>query len=260
MPIAPQSRPLTVLQITDTHLHASADARLRGVDTACTLAAVLEHAYSDRRWPPDAIVATGDIVHDEGLAAYKRFRSTLAGFDLPVLCVPGNHDDPTLMRDALEAAPFTVGGTFRLGSWSFVLLDTTIADEEGGRLGKRRLAALDASLTLEAGRQIMICMHHHPVPMGSAWLDEGCVEDGPALFELLDAHPNVRCVVWGHVHQAFDRRRGRVRLLSAPSTCMQFQPNTSAFALDDLPPGMRWLRLDPDGAIDTAVDWVGQRS
>ena len=253
-----QSRPLIVLQITDTHLNADPEARLRGIDTGRTLDAVLAHAQGDRRWPPDAILATGDIVHDDGRAAYERFASMLGGFGRPVLCVPGNHDDPEVMMEVLGDAPFTVGGSVKLGGWSFVLLDTTIAGEEGGRLGERRLLALDAALRDEADRHVIICMHHHPIPTGSTWLDGSRIDDGAAFFEVLDAHPNVRCVVWGHVHQASDRRRGRVRLLSAPSTCMQFQPNTAAFALDDLPPGMRWLRLDPDGAVDTAVDWVGR--
>ncbi len=257
MATSQQSRPLTVLQITDTHLHAGADARLRGIDTARTLDAVLEHAQADRRWPPDAILATGDIVHDDGLAAYERFGTMLAAFGLPVLCVPGNHDDSGLMAEVLDAAPFTVGGVVRLAEWSFVLLDTTIAGEEGGRLGAERLAALDADLSGETGRHVMICMHHQPIPMGSAWLDGGRVEDGDEFFEVVDAHANVRCVVWGHVHQASDRLRGQIRLLSTPSTCMQFRPNRAFFALDDRPPGMRWFRLDPDGGIDTAVEWVG---
>jgi hypothetical protein len=33
------------LQISDTHLHAAADSRMRGVTTYTTLLAVLEHAH-----------------------------------------------------------------------------------------------------------------------------------------------------------------------------------------------------------------------
>ena len=247
---------LTLLQITDTHLHAEAGTRLRGVDTLSTLHAALEHAREDRRWPPDAILATGDIVQDGSRAGYERFRSTLASCGLSVLSVPGNHDDPGLMAEVLGEAPFTVGGSVRLHDWSVLLLDSTIPGEEGGGFGEPRLAALEAALRDEAGRHVMICMHHHPVPVGSAWLDGGSVRDGDRLFEILDAHANVRCVIWGHVHQACDYRRGGMRLLGAPSTCMQFRPNVAAFAVDDRPPGMRWFGLGPDGSVDTEVDWV----
>ena len=256
--MAPSQEPPrpTLLQITDTHLHAEAGTRLRGVDTLSTLDAVLEHAREDRRWPPDAILATGDIVQDGSRAGYERFRSMLASCGLPVLCVPGNHDDPGLMAEVLAEAPFTVGGTVRLDDWSLLLLDSTLSGEEGGGFGEPRLAALESALRDEAGRRVMICMHHQPVPIGSAWLDGGSVRDGDRLFEILDAHANVRCVIWGHVHQACDYRRGRMRLLGTPSTCMQFRPNSTVFAVDDRPPGMRWFRLDPDGSVETEVDWV----
>ena len=56
---------LTILQISDTHLHAAADSRMRGVTTYSTFLAVLEQAQRDPRWPVDAILATGDIVQDE---------------------------------------------------------------------------------------------------------------------------------------------------------------------------------------------------
>ncbi|WP_428100857.1 metallophosphoesterase [Candidatus Rariloculus sp.] len=251
-----ESSSLTLLQITDTHLHAAADTRLRGVNTQRTLLSVLEHARLDSRWPADAILVTGDIVHDGSRAGYKRFKATLAAFGLPVMCIPGNHDDPKLMQEVLGEAPFAVGGSIRLDSWSFVLLDSTLAGEEGGGLGVQRREGLKAALRTEIGQHVMVCMHHHPIPMGSAYLQSSELRDGPEFLEIIDGYDNVRGVVWGHVHQASDRQRGKVRFLSTPSTGSQFRPNSAVFALDDRPPGLRWLKLDPDGTIDTVVDWV----
>jgi Icc protein len=99
-------------------------------------------------------------------------------------------------------------------------------------------------------------MHHHPLPMGSAWLDGVALRDAAAFLEVIDAHPQVRGVLWGHVHQASDRQRGAVRFLSTPSTCSQFLPDSEFFALDGRPPGLRWLMLHPDGGIDTELDWA----
>ena len=53
-----------------------------------------------------------------------------------------------------------------------------------------------------------------------------------------------------------DRTRNRVRFLSTPSTCAQFLPGSEFFALDDRPPGMRWIELYDDGRIETEVAWV----
>ena len=43
---------------------------------------------------------TGDIVQDDP-AGYENFRRLFADFGVPVLCVPGNHDEPLAMRTAL---------------------------------------------------------------------------------------------------------------------------------------------------------------
>jgi Icc protein len=78
-------------------------------------------------------------------------------------------------------------------------------------------------------------------------------------LSVIDAHDNVRGVVWGHVHQASDRSRGPVRLLSTPSTCAQFLPNSEFFALDERPPGLRWIQLFPNGEIQSRIDWIEEK-
>jgi Icc protein len=247
---------LKLLQISDTHLHAAADSRMRGVTTYATLLAVLEHAKRDPRWPVDAIIATGDIVQDESRAGYERFRDALAPLGVPVYCIPGNHDDPVLMGEILMSGSFQLGGELREGTWSVVLLSTFLAGEDAGGLGPARLSGLKQALHAHTGQNILVAMHHHPLPMGSAWLDGVALRDAQAFWKVIDAHSDVRAVVCGHVHQASDRTRNRIRFLSTPSTCAQFLPNSEFFALDDRPPGMRWIELYDDGRIETEVSWV----
>ena len=115
---------------------------------------------------------------------------------------------------------------------------------------------LAASLKDHATQDVLVCMHHHPLNMGSAWLDGVGLRDANRFLEVIDANTNVRAVLWGHVHQASDRLRKTVRFLSAPSTCSQFLPGNDYFAIDDRPPGMRWLSLFPDGSLETEVVWV----
>jgi Icc protein len=256
-----QDRPLTILQISDTHLHAAADSRMRGVTTYATFLAVLEHAQRDPRWPVDAILATGDIVQDESRAGYERFRAALEPLGVPVYSIPGNHDDPKLMSEILTSGSFQLGGELRRGAWSIVLLSTFLAGEDAGGLGPARLQGLRQALAAHAGQHVLVVMHHHPLPMGSTWLDGVALRDAPVFWSLIDANPAVRGVVCGHVHQEGDRTRNRVRFLSTPSTCAQFLPGSDFFALDDRPPGMRWLQLHADGRIETEVAWVaGARS
>jgi Icc protein len=260
MTASSQDRALKVLQISDTHLHAAADGRMRGMTTYATFLSVLEQAKSDRRWAPDLIIATGDVVQDESRAGYERFRATLEPLGIPVISIPGNHDDPKLMSEILASGGFQLGGEVRRGPWSLVLLSTFLAGEDAGGLGPARLAGLRQSLAANANQHVLVAMHHHPLPMGSAWLDGVALRDAAAFWEIIDANRQVRAVVCGHVHQASDRERNGVRMLSTPSTCAQFLPASPFFALDERPPGLRWLELHPDGRIDTEVAWVPQRA
>ena len=100
-----------LLQFTDTHLHAALDGHMHGVTTQQTFDAALNHAREDSRWPPDAIVVTGDIVQDESRVGYQRFREAFQDFGLPVFCIPGNHDDPTLMAELLMSHRSNCAGT-----------------------------------------------------------------------------------------------------------------------------------------------------
>ncbi len=255
----PLDRPEVLLHISDTHLHAATDSRMRGVVTHETFTAVLAHARRAAAWPPAAVLVTGDIVQDESRAGYERFRETLRALGVPVLCVPGNHDDPELMSELLNRAPFQVGGEARLGAWTLVLLDTFLEGEDAGALGPERLERFAAALETHADRHVLVCMHHQPLPMGSAWLDGVGLRDAQPFLRIVEDHPQVRGVVWGHVHQTSDRRRGSVRYLSTPSTCSQFKPGSESFALDGRPPGLRWLELYPDGRIETEVEWLAGR-
>jgi Icc protein len=247
---------LRLLQISDTHLHATKASRMRGVNTYDTFRAVLDRARAHELWPPDGVIVSGDIVQDESRAGYELFRSEMSGLGVRIYCLPGNHDDPKLMDEILSGGNFQFCGTARIAGWSLFLLNTFLTGEDAGGLGARRLEALAVQLREHSSQHVLVCMHHQPVNMGSAWLDGVGLRDAERFLEIVDAHKNIRAVLWGHVHQASDRMRGEVRFLSAPSTCSQFLPSNDFFAIDNRPPGMRWLLLDADGRLETEVSWV----
>ena len=246
-------RPLVLLQITDTHLFASAVTKHRGINTQASLDSVLVNAKANARWPPDAIVVTGDIVHDESQAGYERFRKTLESLGPPAFCVPGNHDDPAVLERYLAAPRVQVCGDTRLGAWRLILLNSFGNGEVAGALGAAELARMERVLEKHPGEHTLICMHHPPVAMGSAWLDNPGLRDAEPFMDLVRLHPQVRAVLWGHVHQELDRHVDGVRLMSTPSTCAQFRPENDEFAEDNRPPGMRWLELNPNGGLTTEV-------
>lgn len=241
--------------ITDPHLYGREGELLRGIATLPSLEATLAHAQRRADWPPHAVLVTGDLVQDDP-AGYPHFRRVFGSLQLPVLCLPGNHDEPAAMRRELDCAPFVTGGHIDLGLWRIVLLDSTIPGAAGGRLGAQSLAALKSALGGAPQRHALVCLHHHPVPMESRWLDHVGLQNADEFLDVIDRHPNVRGIVWGHVHQSYDGLRRGVRLLATPSTCAQFLPRAEQFALDRRPPGYRTLELRADGSMVTEVVWV----
>jgi len=242
------------LQITDTHLVGDPGGRQRGIVVLDSLRAVLRQGL---REPTDLILLTGDIAHDD-YRGYDRLREEFAPTP-PVLCIPGNHDDPAAMRDSLRP-PFRIGGHHDAGAWRVVMLDSQRLGHSGGHLDDAELQRLDDSLNEAPHRHALVVLHHPPITMGSAWLDAIGLDNNLDFFAVLDRHAGVRGVLWGHAHQALDRQRagpyGAVRLMATPSTCVQFRPNVSEFDIDEHPPGYRRLTLLADGRIETTVEWL----
>jgi 3',5'-cyclic-AMP phosphodiesterase len=243
---------LRIVQFTDMHLYADTRRDLLGVPTEQSFLDTVQQARRDH-WPVDLVLATGDLVHDLDAATYQRLHTHLAALAAPVYCLPGNHDDPALMRAHLCSASVWFSKSVDRGVWRVVLLDSTVPGSDGGHLAAAELSQLDALLGSAAGRHVLVCLHHNPVPVGSPWLDTMMVDNAAEFFAVLDRHPHVRGVLWGHVHQVCDEMRNGVRLLASPSTCIQFQPRSPGFALDEAAPGYRWLALHDNGVIETGV-------
>jgi len=243
---------------TDPHLYGGEHETLRGIATLPALRQALAHAQG-REWPPHALLVTGDLVQDDP-AGYAQFRRVFAPLGLPVWCLPGNHDVPQAMQRELAGAPFVLGGHVDVGRWRVILLDSCLPGAASGALSPAALAQLESALAGAPGRHCLVCLHHHPVPMDSRWLDRVGLANPLDFFRVLDAHRNVRAVLWGHVHQAYDGLRREVRLLATPSTCAQFLPHAEEFAVDARPPAYRTLELRADGSLLTEVVWLEERS
>ncbi len=247
------TEPVRLLQITDMHLFAAAEQKLCGVQTADSLMRVLEHARAGA-WPPDAILATGDLSQDETPEAYRRFVDTFSALGVPVHCIAGNHDMPRRMVEMFVGSfSVTLTRWVDLGAWQAVMLDTSVPDDNTGELARSELEFLETALRGNPDRHAIVFLHHNPVAVGSAWLDTMQLRNSQAFFDIIDRFPHVRAIVWGHVHQEYDSVRNGVRLLATPSTCFQFLPGSEKFALDTRPPGYRSLTLHDDGRLDTAV-------
>ncbi len=249
------AEPLRLVQITDTHLSQLPGGTLLGLDTDHSLQRVIELAQAERS-RIDLVVATGDIADNGSEAAYRRAREYMGRLCEHTLWLAGNHDLPDNMRQVLGAGGELVREA-RSDHWQILLLDSQIPGEVGGELGARELRWLESSLRRRGdGLHSLVCLHHQPLPTGSAWIDRQMLSDHEAFFLCLERCGGVRGVMWGHVHQQSDSLRGEMRLMSTPSSCVQFAPHSEEFKVDDAAPGYRWLDLYADGRIDSAVSRV----
>ncbi len=246
---------LRLIQITDCHLARDPQHVLNGVETAASLAAVVAALRNeDMR----CILATGDLSHDGSAESYRVFRQSLQGLDKPVLCLPGNHDLQPAFSAALNQPPFHCARAHILQGWQIILLDSSVAGQSGGHLAAAELAFLQQRLEAFPTHHALICLHHQPVPVGSAWMDVMAVDNPASLFAILAQFPQVRGMLWGHVHQDFEQQAHGLRLLGSPSTCIQFTPGSETFATDSLGPAYRWLELGDDGTLETGINYISR--
>ena len=250
-----EAAPVRILHLTDTHLFASADGRLRGVDTRASLESVVR-SVAVRAWPADILAATGDISHDEPAEAYEQFKSLVEPLNLPVHCIPGNHDIRETMQKTLSDPPFRYCEAVEIGNWLIVGIDSCKEREAAGHVGDDELERLARELARTDRPHAAVCLHHPPLPMQSRWLDSVGLENADAFLDVVSKAGKVRTIVFGHVHQAFDDNFGTARVLGTPSTCAQFLPRSDRFAIDERPPAYRHISLLPDGRVETELFWI----
>ena len=245
---------IRLVQLTDTHISADEDELLGGVNTTGTLLDVI--ADVARQQDVDLVLLTGDLAETPSVETYRKLAQILQQVNLPVYCLPGNHDEPGIMQRLLNTGNVSTANFLTGGNWSIILLNTYEAGEQGGYLSADELSGLEAALERSSDRHVLICLHHHPVDIHSAWMDAMGLKNSEALFQVLDRHNNIRGIIWGHIHQEFSTTRNGVLLLGSPSTCIQFRQQSDEAGIDTRPPAYRSLTLMENGSIRTRIHWL----
>jgi Icc protein len=238
-------------------LFADAEGELRGTITQDSLQQVLDH-YIAGDWKAERALITGDLIQDDSSEAYDRFRELLLPLNMRMHCVPGNHDDRDLMRPVCVRPPFSYCAKEEIDDWLLLGLDSCISGEAGGEVASTELERLDEIIAASPAKHILVCLHHPPIPLGSAWLDTVMLKNGDALLQQLQQSGRVRLLVFGHVHQPYDAEHNGIRIIGTPSTCRQFKPGSDDFAVDERSPAYRQIHLHADGSIDTQLIWIDE--
>ncbi|WP_062346918.1 metallophosphoesterase [Herbidospora yilanensis] len=164
----------------------------------------------------DAVIVTGDVADNGAPAEYEIARKTLTTRH-PTLICPGNHDSRGPFREVLlgSSGSEPVDQVLRVGSFSIVLVDSSIPGRAEGRLESSTLAWLDETLAAAPGK-VFVGMHHQASSLHSPYVDGIGLRNPGELAEVLGRHSNVVAVLSGHAHTAAATMFAGLPLLVGP--------------------------------------------
>jgi len=242
--------PIRVAQVTDCHLTADPEGSYRGINPRLNLEMLLEKIKVKR---PDLLLLTGDLSEDGSRDSYRALRSVFQSAGVPVLALPGNHDDAGLLEESFPGSPVDSIRVSEHGAWQIVRLNSCMPGQPEGQLSDRAVIDLEDHLARHAAHPQLIALHHQPVAVGNPWIDRYPLLNPQPLLQLIDGCPNVKAVVWGHIHQVFDAMRNGTAMLGGPSSAINTVPGVQKFTPDRKGPLFRWLELNGDGTLSTFV-------
>lgn len=244
---------IRLLTLSDSHLFESEDTTLFEVNTFHSLELIAREIRQGNR-QYDLMVVTGDISEDGTKRSYNHFHRLTNGLAENTVWFQGNHDEFSNVPEAL--AKKYIFKSWHMDEWGFIFLDTKINGRDAGALFNSELQRLKSFLFEYTEKHVLIFMHHQPVDVGSQFIDELGLENKAEFWALVSRHKNIRAILYGHVHQVFDQKHNGVRIISNPSTSMQFTPFSKELDFDAHTHGYRTINLYPDGSMDTKVHLI----
>lgn len=251
------TKPLRIVQISDTHLFEDQSRELAGRNTWNSFLAVRDLVLA-KHPDPDMILLTGDLSQDFSDESYQHLAGAMESFSCPIYWIPGNHDKSVDLKRVMSSTQCKPDKDIVTDAWHIVLLDSSVEGKVFGEFSEAELHHLSEAVGMYPEKYFMVCLHHHPISVDVSWLDNIGLKHPDRFLGLVNQHPNLRLIAWGHIHLQFEKQEGDVQYLSVPSTCIQFSPDSDNFELDRRLPGYRWFELSDDGSVLTGVNRVNE--
>lgn len=157
---------------------------------------------------PDAIIVTGDLIDDNWIYGYGEIEALLAQQGCPLSIIPGNSDDPRMMRQALSHLECwkhssALHTTKALGRLRIIGVDTTIDGKAHGEIVSH-IGWLSENLDLasSAGETTILFTHHHLFQTGIDPIDKFMCLGADQFAQFICDHVNKPIAICsGHVHR-----------------------------------------------------------
>ncbi|WP_348669748.1 metallophosphoesterase [uncultured Candidatus Thioglobus sp.] len=229
-----------LIQISDCHID---DQRIAmGVDSQQNLQSVIERLQSSKF---DALLINGDLTHHGTTSSYQILKSILSPIKQPIFVIEGNHDHAQNLGEVFKENLFN---SFKLDNWEIIKINSVQVGKTSGLVVSTALFELDKACLNSSAEHIIITLHHPIVPMNSSWDDELSLENPLDLFQVLDKHSKIRMIIFGHAHEAGEFSQLDKRIISCPSTALQFNQETRI--------GFNEYELNQNGTINLKTQWI----
>jgi len=218
---------MILVQISDTHIDPedkNAQARIRD----------LERCVSDingLETPPDAVIHTGDLVHNGTPAKYVEAVRLLSDLRYPLYIAAGNRDDRVALNAAFpHSCRFSSGSPYLQYSVEtfpvrLVVTDTLSGASNQGSYCRHRARDLRNMLAENPSKPTAILMHHPPFEVRESkfpWQFDSR-EEIELLEQALEGHGQVVRVFCGHSHRETGGKIAGVPASCAPSVAVDLR-------------------------------------
>ena len=253
---------MIIVQISDTHLTlGTPDVDRRICDFALTIADI--NALEP---PPDAIVHTGDIVHNGRRDEYAQAAALLAKAQAPVYVLPGNKDDRANLRAAFSKQTY-LGSTSEFIDYAIedhpvrlIALDTLKPGRNRGDFSPEQARRLLQWIDAEPDKPIAVFTHHPPfeVTVGPDRFHFETMKSMALLRDALQRRGRIVAAFSGHVHRAAAGRIGTIPASVVPCIATNLRKGEYPAAMQTRPV-YHLHRFDPVWGFVTASRVVGMQ-
>lgn len=225
---------LKVIQLTDTHLFSN-DSLLFGVNCNKTFDIVTDHIFKNELHNTDLVFLTGDLSQDESAGSYQYLLNAFKPYQIPLIWIPGNHDDLNLMTTVFSQSPlFLRLNQIELKHWIFIFLNTQLEGSINGFIKQNDFELINNSIENAAlsNKKIALIMHHHPAPVSTPLIDKYYINNQTELWDCI-SNSNVELALCGHVHGDYVFYCNNVKVEASPATCFQFKKGSTTLEIDN---------------------------
>lgn len=225
----------------------------RGINAYENLQCVMQKVA---KFSPHLLLASGDLSEDASPESYAALKTFFDQINVPVLALPGNHDDAGRLAQLFPGSPEASVSVSEHGDWQIVRMNSCIEKRPEGRLSAASQEQLAEILANDPQRPRLVVLHHQPMLVGSPWIDKYRLQEPQAFLDLIATAPGIKAVLWGHVHRVFEASWQGIDMLACPSSAINSLAGVDKFTADPQGPAFRWLTLGAEGSYESGITYA----